>query len=94
MSSTAHNKSVITKPRFSVTAGPMGHRLEHKQTVVEVGNCSHPSDRCYDDYLREFCYLVDYTQFTLRYDLNTVIFEVFCEQIGIRRTGDQFCNHR
>lgn len=72
----------------------MGHRFEHKQTVVEVGNCSHPSDRCYDDYLREFCYLVDYTQFTLRYDLNTVIFEVFCEQIGIRRTGDQFCNHR
>lgn len=49
MSSSAHKKTVITKPRFSVTAGPMGHRFEHKQTVVEVGNCSHPSDRCDDN---------------------------------------------
>ena len=41
----------------------MGHRFEHTQTVVEVGNCSCPNGKCYDNYRQEVHTLVDYLQY-------------------------------
>lgn len=43
--------------------GLMGHRFEHTQIVVEVGNCSCPNGKCYDNYQQEVHTLVDYLQY-------------------------------
>mgnify|MGYP003313045379 CR=1 FL=1 len=39
------------------------HRFEHTQIVVEVGNCSCPNGKCYDNYRQEVHTLVDYLQY-------------------------------
>ena len=42
MSSSAHSKPVITKLRFSVTAGPMGHRYSANRLFAPVVILSPP----------------------------------------------------